>query len=56
MAEQTELENDLWNQLYLRLEFERPVSLKESIQDSEAANTGQLNMQPKDMAAGMGRQ
>lgn len=44
-AEQKELESDLWNQLGIRLTFNRPQSLKDDIQSSEAANTGQVGIQ-----------
>jgi len=48
-AEQRLLEQDLWNQLAIRLTFNRPVSLKEDILTSEAANTGQTGFQPNEM-------
>jgi hypothetical protein len=54
-AEQRLLEQDLWNQLFIDLEFERPVSLKEDIVSSEAANTGQVGFQPNEMMAGVTR-
>lgn len=52
MTEQRELEADLWNQLGIRVKFERPVSLKEDILSSEAANTGQMGVQPSEMNPG----
>lgn len=55
MSEQRILEQDLWNQLALRIKFERPVSLKEDIQTSEAANTGQVGFQKNEVTAQMGR-
>jgi len=54
MSEQTELEADIWNQLGLKIEFERPTSLKDETQENEAANTGQTNIQPNDTQAGVG--
>lgn len=50
MSEQRELEADIWNQLAIKLEFERPVSLKDNVQSDEAANTGQVGFQPKEAA------
>jgi hypothetical protein len=54
-VEQRLLEQDIWNQLYLRVEFERPVSLKEDMINSEAANTGQVGFQPNEVTAQVGR-
>lgn len=54
-VEQRLLEQDIWNQLYLRVEFERPVSLKEDILQSEAANTGQVGFQNNEVTAQVGR-
>jgi len=48
MAEQRELEQDIWKQLGLRITFNRPVSLKDEVVSSEAANTGQVGFQPKE--------
>lgn len=56
MTEQSNLEYEIWNQLAIDLQFERPVSLKDSIQSSEAKNTGQVGMQPNDMANSMYKQ
>ena len=56
MAEQKKLEADLWNQLAIRVTFNRPVSLKEDIQSNETKNTGQTNFQPKDESVSMGRE
>lgn len=46
MSEQRLLEQDLWNQLGIKIKFERPVSLKENVQESEEKNTGQEGFQP----------
>jgi len=54
-AEQRLLEQDLWNQLGIRIKFERPVSLKEDVLTSEAANTGQVGFQPNETQATMSR-
>jgi len=49
--EQVLLEQDLWNQLGLKLKFNRPVSLGGVMQESEAKNTGQTSFQPNEMQA-----
>lgn len=54
MTEQQELESDLWNQLNIKVKFNRPVSLKDEMQSNEAANTGQVGFQPNDTLAGVG--
>jgi len=54
MREQRELEGDLLAQLGIEVEFERPISLKDDVQTSEAANTGQVGVQPNDTQAGVG--
>ena len=54
--EQTLLEQDLWNQLGIKIKFNRPPSLGGVLQQSEAANTGQTNFQPGDMTASVGRE
>jgi len=55
MAEQRELETDLWNQVAIKVKFDRPVSLKDNVQQNEAANTGQLGFQPNEVTAQEGR-
>lgn len=52
---QTLLESDLRNQLAIFLKFNRPVSIGNQLQASEEANTGQTNIQPNDIRAGLGR-
>jgi hypothetical protein len=54
--EQRELEADLWNQLALRITFNKPVSLKNELLQSEEKNTGQVGFQPKDTTATMERE
>jgi len=44
ISEQRQLEQDIWNQLQIRIAFERPVSLSAAMQSSEAANTGQVSL------------
>jgi hypothetical protein len=51
MTEQRLLEQDIWNQLHIELEFIRPIGLKDDIQQSEAANTGQVGIQPTETEA-----
>ena len=55
MAEQRELESDLWAQLGIKVKFERPVSLKEDVQQNEAANTGQVGIQANETQTGVAR-
>lgn len=50
----TELEADLWNQLSIQVEFNRPASLKQELVSNEAANTSQTAFQPNDTTAGVG--
>ena len=55
MTEQRLLEQDIKNQLGLEVHFSRPVSLKEPMISSEAANTGQVGFQPNELEAGITR-
>jgi len=55
-AEQKLLEADIWNQLAIKLTFERPVSLKDNVQNDEAANTGQAGFQPKEASINLERE
>lgn len=54
-SEQRILEQDIWNQLGLKITFNRPPSLKDDVQNSEAANTGQMGFQPNEMMMQVGR-
>lgn len=54
ISEQKELESDLWNQLAIKIEFNKPTSLKDNLQSDEAKNTGQINVQPNDTQATIG--
>lgn len=47
--EQQELEADLWNQLAIRIRFNRPPSLSSAMAQSEAKNTGQTNFQANEL-------
>lgn len=53
--EQTLLEQDLWNQLGLKIKFNRPPSLSGVMAQDEAKNTGQMGFQPNEMTAQVGR-
>ena len=44
--EQLNMENELWNQLAIRVKFTRPASLAPKTQENAAANTGQTAIQP----------
>jgi len=53
-AEQRKLELAILNQLGVKLKFNRPISLKEPVQDSEQKDTSQVGFQPNDTQAGRG--
>ena len=53
--EQTLLEQDLWNQIAIKLKFGRPPSLSGVLQESEEKNTGQTGIQPNEITATAGR-
>jgi len=53
--EQTLLEQDLWNQLGVKVKFNRPPSLSGMMQESENKNTGQTGFQPNEVTATMGK-
>ena len=48
MTEQKLLEEDLWNQLGIKITFERPASMAPDMAMNEAKNTSQTSFQPKD--------
>ena len=55
--EQVDLEGDLWNQQAIEIKFNRPPSLGGMQPElDESKNTGQLNIQPNDVAATMERE
>lgn len=54
--EQTLLEQDIWNQLAIRVKFNRPASLGGTMQEDEEKNTGQTGFQPKEMGVNMQRE
>lgn len=49
-----ELEDDLFNQLGIRIKFNLPPSLKQELVNTEQANSSQTNFQPNDTIAGSG--
>ena len=49
-----ELKDDLWNQMAIRVEFNKPPSLQDPIKENEEKNTSQLGFQPNDTTAGVG--
>ena len=53
--EQTLLEQDLWNQLAIKIKFNRPPSLSGVMQEDEEKNTGQVGFQPSETTATAGR-
>lgn len=48
ISEQRQLEQDLWNQLAIKIVFTKPVSIADNVQINEAKNTSQTTLQPKD--------
>jgi hypothetical protein len=53
--EQQLLEDDLWHQLSLKITFNRPPSLMNTLAESEQKNTGQIGIQPNEVTASVGR-
>ena len=53
-AEQKMLEADIWNQLAIRVKFNRPPSLDKPMQEEEQKNAGQVGFQSNDVTAGVG--
>jgi hypothetical protein len=49
MSEQRLLEQDLYSQLAIKIELNRPVSIKEEMEQSEKANTGQVGFQANEI-------
>ena len=52
--EVNELLADLWNQLGIRIEINKPASLENELLMSDKKNTGQTGFQPNDTTAGVG--
>lgn len=55
-AEQQDLEDDLYNQCQISIKFNRPPSLGGLVQENEAKNTGQTNIQPNDSVVNLNRE
>ena len=53
--EHVELEADLWNQIGIKITFNKPVSLKNELFNSESKNTSQVGIQPNETQVGMTR-
>jgi len=49
-----ELKGDLWNQLAIKIEFNKPASLKGSLTTSEQKNSSQVGFQENETTAGVG--
>ncbi len=49
--EQNIYEAEIWNQLAIRIKFNRPAQIGGTIQEDEAKNTGQVGLQPNDVEA-----
>ena len=49
-----ELRDDIWNQISIRVEFGKPASLQNQLQDNELKNTSQVGFQSNDTTAGVG--
>ena len=54
--EQMDLEGDLMLQHQIDITFNRPPSLGGLVDETEAKNTGQINIQPNDVTADMERE
>ena len=44
------MENELWNQLAIKIKFNRPPSLAPKTQENAEKNTGQTSIQPAEVA------
>lgn len=55
-SEQKELESDLWNQAAIKIKFNKPPELINSLQSDEQKNTSQTGFQPKDTEVNMERE
>ena len=53
-AEQSDLEDDLWNQVYIKVKFNRPPTLGGLVDESK--NSGDTNIQPNDTVATLNRE
>lgn len=53
--EQLDMENAIWNQLHIRIKFNRPPSLAPQTQENQEKNTGQTNIQPAEVEPKLNR-
>jgi hypothetical protein len=53
--EQLDMENELWNQLAIRVKFTRPPSLAPKTQENAEKNTGQTAIQPEEVEPKLNR-
>ncbi len=53
---QVQLESDLWNQLAVRIKFNKPPQLGGMMREDEQKNTGQTSIQPNDTQVQVGRE
>jgi hypothetical protein len=53
--EQLDMENDLWNQVGIRIKFNRPPSLAPKTQENAEKNTGQTSIQPQEATPKLNR-
>lgn len=53
--EQTEFMADIWNQLYLRITLEKPISIQNELITDENKDSGQLGTQANELTAGRGQ-
>lgn len=54
--ERLDMEEDLWTQQAIKVTFEKQKSLGGLLKETEAKNTGQVNIQPNDVTADMERE
>jgi len=55
MREIIELEADLWNQLGIKITFNRPPSITDNVSQTESKNQAQTSIQPNDITGGSGK-
>jgi hypothetical protein len=54
--EQIDLEDDLWNQQFIKITFNRPPSLGGLVSEDMEKNSGDINMQPNDSIVNLNRE
>ena len=53
---QVQLESDLWNQIAIKIKFNKPPQLGGMMREDEQKNTGQTSIQPNDTQVQVGRE